>query len=99
MKKLLIRFAIRTARHTILILLIISASSSLLTAKDGYGQQLDARKVILSLDIKNQYLSEVFKDIETKTAFRFFYNANSIDAGQRVTGARLSKISITNTFL
>lgn len=85
MKKLLIRWAIMTGRHSILILLIIAASSSLLTAKDGYGQELDARKVILSLDIRNQYLPEVFKDIETKTGFRFFYNANSIDAGQRVS--------------
>jgi TonB-linked SusC/RagA family outer membrane protein len=85
MKKTFIRFTIMTARYSILLLCIVVTSSSLLSAKDGYSQELDPQKVLLTLTIKNQSLAQVFKDIEKRTDFRFFYNASCSNVDQRVS--------------
>ena len=85
MKKNFIRFAIMTGRFSIFIFSVLAASSTVLAAKEGYGQELNPRKVHLSLLAKNQPLEKVFRDIEQQTAFRFFYNANSFNAAQQVS--------------
>lgn len=85
MKKRLIHFAIMTGRFSILIFTTLCAASTVLAAKDGFGQEPNPKKVFLSLSVDNQPLDKVFKDIEQQTAFRFFYNASSFDASQAVT--------------
>ena len=74
-----------TGRYSILIFSLLVASSTLLSARAGRGQELDPRKVLVSLSAQNQPLNEVFRDIEKKTAFRFFYNASSFNASQSVS--------------
>ncbi len=79
MKKLLIGHLIMTTRAFILVFGILTVSSSILSAKESYGQDLDPKKVILSLQIENQPLENVFKDIENQTKAFFFYNAGNFD--------------------
>lgn len=76
---------IMTGRYTILIFLFVVASSSLLSAKVGLGQERDPHKVMLSLSADQAALEAVFHAIEKQTPFRFFYDANSIDTRQPVT--------------
>lgn len=74
-----------TGRYSILICCFLVASSTLLSARTGHGQELDPQKVRVSLSAENQPLAQVFRDIEQKTAFRFFYNASSFNASQSVS--------------
>lgn len=84
-KKILIPYLIMTGRFAILIFCTIIGSSSLLSAKEGYGQGADPGKVFLSLQVESQPLNVVLKSIEKKTEFRFFYDANSFDITQSIT--------------
>ena len=74
-----------TGRYSILIFSLLVVSSTFLSARAGHGQELDPRKVLVSLSAQNKPLEQVFKDIENKTAFRFFYNASSFNASQSVS--------------
>ena len=60
-------------------------SSSLLSAKDSYGQAPDPQKVYVSLNIEKKPLGGVFKEIEKKTEFSFFYNAKNLNINQQIT--------------
>ena len=85
MKRKIFRFAIMTSIYSIAIFAIMGLSSSLLSAKDGYGQAPDPQKVFLSLNIENKPLGGVFKEIENKTQFSFFYNANNLNINQQIS--------------
>lgn len=84
MKKHLIRLAIMAGKYSILMFTIIVASSSFLSAKNGFSQKLDPQKTFLSLTADNQSLEQVFKDIEAQTKFKFIYNASAVNTRQSV---------------
>lgn len=95
MKKNFIRFTIMVGKYTILIFSVIITSSSLISAKSGYGQKLDPQKIFLSLSAENQPLNELFKEIEDQTQFRFIYNASSVDVRQSLSMVE-TNTSLTN---
>lgn len=85
MNRKLIRLAIMTSVCSLGIFATIVLSSSFLFARDSFGQSLDPQKVFLTIDIVHKPLGNVFKEIEGKTAFGFFYNTNNFDINQQVT--------------
>jgi len=67
---------IKTMKITCLLLLVAIVQVSAST----YAQSTK-----LTLDMKNGKLSELFKEIENSSEFRFFYDSNEIDLSREVT--------------
>ncbi|GAA4305402.1 TonB-dependent receptor [Compostibacter hankyongensis] len=85
MKKNFIHYTIMMGGYSILIFSIIVASTSLLSAKDGFGQEKDAKKIFLTLQAEDKPLEQIFKTIEQQTKFHFFYDAGRFDVQQMVS--------------
>lgn len=98
MKKEIIRYVIMAGRYTLMLSLMIMASSALLSAKEGYGQKLDPQKIFILLRGGQQPVADIFKDIERQTAFRFIYNAESFNPLQHVD-VNLGKVSVAHLLM
>ncbi|GAA4305441.1 TonB-dependent receptor [Compostibacter hankyongensis] len=98
MKKNFRYAAAKGCRYAVLISWIITAAVAQSAAKENHTQKPDPEKIFLSLEIARQPLEAVFRDIEKKTPFHFFYNASSIDI-QQLVSLQVSRKSVTWTLL
>lgn len=85
MKKLLIHYLMMSTRAFILAIGILVVSTSLLTAKNSYGQKPDIKKIFLSIKADQSPLKGIFNEIKSQTNISFFYNASSFDVYQPVS--------------
>lgn len=85
MKRGIAHFAVGIGIYCLASMTIIVLTISFLSAKDRYDQYLDPQKVYLSINVKKKPLGIVFKEIEKKTKFSFFYNANNFNIDQPLT--------------
>lgn len=93
MKKTLTRIAIMISLYSIAIFFVVAVSSSLLSARATYGQYLDPQEVFISLDIEKKPVTFIFEEIEKRTGFGFFYNANNINT-QKEISLHAEKVSV-----
>lgn len=63
-----------------LLVLFLVCSIGMTYASDSYAQ-----KAMISLDVRNQRVEDVLKEIETQSEFDFFFNNKHVDLNRRVS--------------
>jgi len=85
MKNKLLRLIFMLSRFTLYGMILQAFFLQLLMAADGKAQRYEsAKKVFISVDMRNATLGDVLKNIESKTNFRFTYDKKDINENSQV---------------
>lgn len=89
MEKTLLNLFFRMSRLLFFALILQTFTAAMLLANEGSAQpnemSQELKKVSVQVDVQNASVEQLFKLIEQKTAFKFFYDKRALDAGARLT--------------
>src|SRR5690606_7034913 len=87
MKKKVLRQLIMLSKRLMYAFLIQLFMCTVLLANTGNAQRKTLEEVNVSLDLKEKTLLQFFRQVESKTDFKFTYNDDLVDLEQKVTVA------------
>ena len=85
MEKKLLRQLIMLSKRLMYAFLIQLFMCTVLFANTGNAQRKTIEEVRVSVDLRDKTLLQFFRQVEAKTDFKFTYNDDMVDLGQKVT--------------
>jgi TonB-linked SusC/RagA family outer membrane protein len=89
MEKSLLNLFFRMSRILFFAIILQSFTAAMLLANEGSAQpnemSQELKKVPVQIDVQNASVEQLFKLIEQKTEFKFFYDKRALDPGAKMT--------------